>query len=63
MVYGVMQRHNSEIEIDSEVHKGTTMRLAFPVPSPHGQVPAAEEVGKVVDRLRILVVDDPVRSC
>ncbi len=58
MVYGVMQRHNSEIEIDSEVHKGTTMRLAFPVPSPHGQVPAAEEVDKVVDRLRILVVDD-----
>jgi CheY-like chemotaxis protein len=53
-----MQRHNAEIEIDSEVHQGTTMRLAFPVPSPNGQVPAVEEVDKVLERLRILVVDD-----
>jgi PAS domain S-box-containing protein len=58
MVYGVMQRHNAEIEIDSEVHKGTTMRLAFLVPSPTGQSAASAEVDSVAERLRILVVDD-----
>jgi CheY-like chemotaxis protein len=53
-----MQRHNAEIEIDSEVHKGTTMRLAFLVPSPTGQSAASAEVDSVAERLRILVVDD-----
>jgi CheY-like chemotaxis protein len=58
MVYGVMQRHNAEIEIDSEVRKGSTMRLAFPVPAPASASGAPEEVDRVVERLRILVVDD-----
>ena len=31
MVYGVMERHEGRIEIDSELGKGTTMRLVFPV--------------------------------
>ncbi len=31
MVYGVMERHEGRIEIDSEPGKGTTMRLIFPV--------------------------------
>lgn len=30
MVYGVVQRHNGLLEIDSELRKGTTMRLVFP---------------------------------
>ncbi len=58
MVYGVMQRHNAEIEIDSKVNKGATMRLAFPVPAPTGEASEQEQVDKVIERLRILVVDD-----
>ena len=34
MVYGVMQRHEGEIEIDSELGKGTNMRLLFPIREP-----------------------------
>ena len=30
MVYGMAQRHNAEIEIESEVGSGTIMRLNFP---------------------------------
>ena len=31
MVYGIMERHEGRIEIESEPGKGTTMRLVFPV--------------------------------
>jgi CheY-like chemotaxis protein len=59
MVYGIVRRHNAEIEIESVVGKGTTMRLNFPVPA--AQI---EETNKaaasftVPIRLRILIVDD-----
>ena len=32
MVYGVAQRHGADVEIDSELGRGTTVRLRFPVP-------------------------------
>jgi len=57
MVYGIVQRHGADIEIDSVVGRGTTVRLSFPVAAlaaaalpPTPQAPAS--------RLRILVVDD-----
>jgi CheY-like chemotaxis protein/anti-sigma regulatory factor (Ser/Thr protein kinase) len=58
MVYGVMQRHSAEIEIDSAVGKGTTVRLRFAA-----VVSAAEPVQSPVEYavpkgLRILLVDD-----
>src|SRR5271169_504149 len=31
MVYGMVQRNGAEIEIESELGKGTTMRVSFPV--------------------------------
>ena len=34
MVYGMVQRHGAELEIDSELGRGTTMRLTFPVRTP-----------------------------
>ena len=34
MVYGMTRRHNAEIEIESAVGQGTTVRLRFPVPLP-----------------------------
>jgi len=58
MVYGTVQRHSADIEIDSAVGQGTTIRLRFAVQS----VPAVgrTDAGSphVPRPLRILVVDD-----
>jgi PAS domain S-box-containing protein len=59
MVYGVMERHEAHIEIDSELHKGTTIRLIFPT----GKAPAVqtidpEEEESLLTALRILCIDD-----
>jgi signal transduction histidine kinase/ActR/RegA family two-component response regulator/uncharacterized membrane protein affecting hemolysin expression len=59
MVYGMVQRHSAELDIDSAVRRGTTVRLTFNVPEPlvlgtdadTGLVPS-------LGRLRILLVDD-----
>jgi nitrogen-specific signal transduction histidine kinase len=57
MVYGVVQRHGAEIEIESAAGKGTTIRLRFPTTiaeaSAAEQAPTARQ-----PRLRILIVDD-----
>jgi signal transduction histidine kinase/ActR/RegA family two-component response regulator len=59
MVYGMVQRHSAEIEIDSAIGVGTAVRLSFPahtssvVSVVHGAKPAT-----VNRRLRILLVDD-----
>jgi signal transduction histidine kinase/CheY-like chemotaxis protein len=57
MVYGIVQRHGAEIEINSAEGKGTTVRLIFAVApgrealhDPPRLIPAT--------RLRLLVVDD-----
>ncbi|MCS7186101.1 MAG: GAF domain-containing protein [Armatimonadota bacterium] len=53
-VYGTVQRHEGFMEIDSEVGKGTTVRLWFPsnvtktIELPEGELPS----------LRLLVIDD-----
>jgi NO-binding membrane sensor protein with MHYT domain/nitrogen-specific signal transduction histidine kinase/ActR/RegA family two-component response regulator len=57
MVYGAMQRHSADIEIESAVGRGTTLRLSFAIPT----TPAVEVVvtpASAVPPLRILVVDD-----
>jgi signal transduction histidine kinase/uncharacterized membrane protein affecting hemolysin expression len=59
MVYGMVQRHSAEIEIESVPGSGTTMRLSFPahtasvVSTALSTYPTAP-----VRRLRILLVDD-----
>jgi CheY-like chemotaxis protein len=59
MVYGIVRRHNADIEIDSAPGKGTTMRLSFPVPaSTAATVPVTDGVSRVLSRLRLLIVDD-----
>jgi CheY-like chemotaxis protein/anti-sigma regulatory factor (Ser/Thr protein kinase) len=59
MVYGVAQRHGAEIEIDSEVGQGTTVRLIFPIAAAActDAGPSANAHGPTA-RLRILIVDD-----
>jgi signal transduction histidine kinase len=59
MVYGMIQRHRATIDIESEVGKGTTMRLVFPVAGTQvADSTSAQEVTPPLSRLRILLVDD-----
>jgi len=59
MVYGMVQRHSAEIEIDSEPGKGTTVRLIFSVAAPAITAAARPSAPPLpAHPLRILVVDD-----
>lgn len=59
MVYGMIQRHSAEFEIDSAVGRGTTMHVIFPAYTQSllstMRMPAQRFVQK---RLRVLLVDD-----
>jgi signal transduction histidine kinase/ActR/RegA family two-component response regulator len=57
MVYGAVQRHSAEVEIDSAVGKGTTIRLIFAASSQVIEPVLATAVA-VLNGLKILVVDD-----
>jgi PAS domain S-box-containing protein len=58
MVYGTMQRHSADIEIESAVGQGTTVRLSFAVPTVVAGTREAPTAYTVPAPLRILVVDD-----
>jgi PAS domain S-box-containing protein len=59
MVYGMVQRHGAEIDIESAVGQGTTMRLSFSAPAEAANTSAPSQTGYAVPTdLRILVVDD-----
>jgi PAS domain S-box-containing protein len=59
MVYGSMQRHDADVEIDSAPGQGTTVRLCFAIPP---DAPASVLLKRAAvtapSPLRILVVDD-----
>jgi PAS domain S-box-containing protein len=58
MVYGTIQRHSADIDIESAVGAGTTVRLSFPLAT----TPAVDTVVSTATLagapLRILIVDD-----
>jgi CheY-like chemotaxis protein/anti-sigma regulatory factor (Ser/Thr protein kinase) len=58
MVYGMAQRHSADIEIDSAVGQGTTVRLRFAVHSFPASSRADPGTTSVPRALRILIVDD-----
>lgn len=59
MVYGMVQRHNAEIQIDSRPGQGTTVRLIFlTAPVPNAAVSREVTGLRPRHRLRILVIDD-----
>jgi signal transduction histidine kinase len=52
-VFGIVQRHQSEVEIVSELGKGTTFRIRFPAET----AAADADPGTRIERsLRVLVV-------
>ena len=60
MVYGIMQRHNGEYEITSEVGKGTTFTIRLPINTDEGE-PKQTEPDQDQEASRpghILIVDD-----
>jgi signal transduction histidine kinase/CheY-like chemotaxis protein/HAMP domain-containing protein len=59
MVYGMVQRHSAELEIESELGKGTILRLTFPV-SEAADGATMQLTGPQVPtrRLALLLVDD-----
>jgi PAS domain S-box-containing protein len=59
MVYGVVQRHSADLEIESTAGKGTTVRLSFAVPAEAANDLALPQIPlRAPSRVRILVVDD-----
>ena len=58
MVYGTMQRHSADFEIESALGKGTTVRMSFAIPTTPAVGVAASATASAVPPLRILIVDD-----
>ncbi len=59
MVYGVVQRHGGQLEIESAPGQGTTVRIHLPsTPPPAPAAPAAAAPPSAQRPLRVLVVDD-----
>lgn len=58
MVYGVLQRHQGDIEVQSEPGKGTTFRLIFPVRDKLSIQAEEAEESATIEPLRILCIDD-----
>ena len=59
MVYGIVQRHEGEIEIDSEPGRGTTIRLRLPIGDEMAALDgASSSAGAATRALRILIAED-----
>jgi signal transduction histidine kinase/ActR/RegA family two-component response regulator len=59
MVYGMTRRHSADIEIESALGVGTTVRLTFAVPAGViGEAGQSQSTSALPSRLRILIVDD-----
>jgi signal transduction histidine kinase/ActR/RegA family two-component response regulator len=59
MVYGMVRRHSAELEIDSTLHRGTTMRITFAAAHAAAAAPPPVVAAETTPRpLSILIVDD-----
>jgi nitrogen-specific signal transduction histidine kinase/CheY-like chemotaxis protein len=58
MVYGVMERHGGQIEVESELGKGAIIRLIFPSRHLASQSVSERRVEEVLPSLRVLCIDD-----
>jgi PAS domain S-box-containing protein len=57
MVFGMAQRHGGALEIDSELGRGTTVRLLFPS-APTGMTVQEHSLAASMRPLRLLLIDD-----
>ena len=58
MVYGVMERHEGGIDIESEPGKGTTFRLVFPVRAAICDGDKEKDTNSGIQPMQILCIDD-----
>jgi CheY-like chemotaxis protein len=58
MVYGVTRRHNADIQMESAIGQGTTVRIRFPMVASNLAEDQPAEPKALPQRLRILSVDD-----
>jgi PAS domain S-box-containing protein len=58
MVYGAMQRHSADIDIESAPGKGTTMRFSFAIPTRPAAGGPVLSLPTSAPPMRILVIDD-----
>ncbi len=58
MVYGIAQRHSAELQIDSNVGKGTTIRIMFPDSEGAAAVVRERTAQPTAQGLRLLLIDD-----
>jgi CheY-like chemotaxis protein len=59
MVYGMVERHNATIEIDSAPGQGTTIRVIFPMAEAAAPEPAPSFLApESLPRFRLLIIDD-----
>jgi PAS domain S-box-containing protein len=59
MVYGMVERHSAELEIESSPGNGTMVRLIFPLPAKVAEPTVTQAIVVGPSRsLRILIVDD-----
>ncbi|MCP4253279.1 MAG: response regulator [Candidatus Scalindua sp.] len=63
--YGVIVRHGGQIEVESEVGKGTTFNLSIPIKKDvvRKKVMPEPERQRIARKLHILVVDDSEQMC
>jgi len=58
MIYGIIQRHQGTIDVETEVDKGTTFIIRFPVQTAQARFEPNAQPVDAVQPLRVLVVDD-----
>jgi PAS domain S-box-containing protein len=58
MVYGIVQRHDGTIDIQTELNRGTTFRIRLPLAHSRPESSAAPSASNTVRALRVLFADD-----
>jgi signal transduction histidine kinase/CheY-like chemotaxis protein len=61
MVYGIIERHRGQLEIQSAIGKGTTFIIRIPLATEAPLPAAAEVAAEIKSKLNVLIVDDEPR--